>query len=91
LIKQLNIPRVEGPARWLGLICAAIMLLSAIFLGAVLFVVLLGAVAVIGSIIAVRLWWQRRRLGTASPGPSDTVEQGQIIDAEYSVVDDDKR
>lgn len=89
--KQLNFPRIEGPGRWLGLIAATIMLLSAVFLGAVLFVVLLGAVAVVGSVMAVRLWWQRRRLGAAPPVHPKATEQGRIIDAEYSVVDDDDR
>lgn len=88
--KQLNFSAINGPGRWLTLIGAGIVLISAVILGAALFVVLLGAVAVLGSVIGVRLWWQRRRLGSASlkqPKPAGKGEQGQIIDAEYSVVD----
>ena len=91
MIKQLNFSRIDGPSRWLGLIGAAIMLLSAVFLGAILFVVLLGAVAVLASVIGVRLWWQRRRLGKATVSPPKRTEQGRIIEAEYSVVDEDDR
>ena len=91
MIKQFNFQRIEGPNRWLGLVAASIMLLSAIFLGAVLFVVLLAAVVVLGAVIAVRLWWQRRRLGAAPADQTKPAQQGRIIDAEYSVVDDDER
>ena len=73
--------RAAGPGRELPRAAA-----TAAWLGAVLFVILLGAVAVLGAVIAVRLWWQRRRLkGT---GATSTENRGDIIEVEYRVIDD---
>jgi hypothetical protein len=87
MIRQFNIPRLDGPGRWIGLVGAAVVVLCAVFLGAVLFVVLLGAVAVLSAVVGARLWWRRRKLGSSSAPPSSETS-GRVIDAEYSVVDD---
>ncbi len=84
---QFKLPRLDGPSRWIGIVGAAIVVLSALFLGAVLFVVLLGAVAVMSAVVGARLWWRRRKLGT-SKTPTPKQASGSVIDAEYSVVDD---
>ncbi len=80
-------PRLDGPSRWVGLVGAAIVVLCALFLGAVLFVVLFGAIAVLSAVVGARLWWRRRKLGGAA-NPQRAESGGRVIDAEYSVVDD---
>ena len=87
MIKQLNIPRLDGPSRWIGLVGAAIVVLCALFLGAVLLVVMFGAIAVLSAVVGTRLWWRRRKLGASSIPPTAN-KSGHVIDAEYSVVDD---
>ena len=63
-----------------------------IVLGFVAFVVLAGIVLVLGSIVALRVWWFNRQLQKQG-GPSPSAQgpaKGGVIEGEYHVVKGDK-
>ena len=80
-------PNNSGPGGLLGRIVAFIIgvgvLIVSLFVGAVFMAALVGFVLVIGSILAVRVWWLKRRM------QQQAREHGDI-EAEYTVVTEEK-
>ncbi len=66
-----------------GLITAMVLVVSA-FLGLVIFLAALGIFAVVGAVIAIRLWLFKRRVETALKwGAKQYPRERGYIDAEY--------
>ena len=97
-------PPPQGPlTRIIASIVAVFALLGFVMLGLAAFLVIGAVVLVGGLIIWLRVAWIRRRLkksginlGAQAHGPSQqgSAEQGNVIDAEYTVVsntDNDKK
>jgi membrane protein implicated in regulation of membrane protease activity len=65
-------------------------LLGAVLIGAVVLVFLLGFAVLAGAIFALRAWWLGRKLRGAVPEPQRAPDSppGQLIDAEYTVVEE---
>jgi hypothetical protein len=90
-------PGRNGPpgvlARILWSIAAVVMLFTAAFLGAIFFLAALGFFMVGMFVLAIRVWWVRRKLmkamrngdGPAGPGPG-AGKREEIIEGEYRVV-----
>ncbi len=79
-------------ANALVVIVGALAIGVSIVLGFFAFVVLAGIVLVLGSIIAIRVWWfnrQLRKQGGAEPTAQDP-SPGGVIEGEYHVVKGDK-
>lgn len=77
--------RPAGPVgSILTLVLGVLLLGAAVLMGAVLLALILGVAALAGALVAVRLWWARRR-----GGPRSTQTEGQqgrdgvIIEGEY--------
>jgi hypothetical protein len=76
-------------------IVAVIMLVSAAFLGAIVFLAALGFFAVAILVLAVRIWWAKRQLekairrgerpGSGGPGPGGRAD---VIEGEYLVMEE---
>ena len=70
-------------------IVAVIMLIGAVFLGAVVLSLIVGLGALAWLVISVRLWWMRRQF--RSRRSDSNVEQskpGEIIGVEYTVIEE---
>jgi hypothetical protein len=65
-------------------------LVGAVLIGAVVLVFLLGFAVLAAAIFAVRAWWLGRTLGRAAPAAQEAPDpaQGQLIEAEYTVVEE---
>lgn len=82
-------------ARVLLSIVAVITLVSAAFLGAIVFLAALGFFVVAILVLGVRIWWARRQLekavkrgerpGSGGPGPGARTD---VIEGEYLVVEE---
>ncbi|HRP35792.1 MAG TPA: hypothetical protein PLI48_07920 [Gammaproteobacteria bacterium] len=80
-------------ARILLSIGAVIMLVSAAFLGAIVFLAALGFFVVAMLVLAVRIWWARRQLEKAlrsgrPPGEGGPGRHQGDIEGEYRVLDE---
>ena len=83
-----GIPAGNPIANALVVIVGVLAIGASIVLGFVAFVVLGSIVLVLGSIIALRVWWFNRKLrrqAGAQPPPRRT-EPGGVIEGEYHVV-----
>lgn len=84
--------RLAGPrpgllARIAWSIAAVILLASAAFLGALVFLAVLGLFVVAVLVTAVRIWWLRRRiLQSQSRGKAAGGEGGTTIEGDFVVV-----
>jgi predicted lipid-binding transport protein (Tim44 family) len=76
------IGNVRSPAnpllRAVSLIVGTLVLVGALFFGAILLVVAIGVAIVFGAVIAGRVWWLRRKFeraaaGTGSPGTGSSA------------------
>ena len=69
----------------------AIVIGVSIVLGFVAFVVLGSIIAVLASVIGLRLWWFNRQLQRRGRkgGPEMSARAGGLIEGEYRVVDDE--
>ena len=80
----------SGNPLWqaLSLLVFGVLLIGAVVMGAVILAVVLG-VAVIGAIaLYARLWWLRRKVGSATTAGGAEAATGRLIDAEYTVVEE---
>ena len=87
--KQLPSASARNPfARLAASIVSAIALVVAAVLGAFVFLVVLGVVAVLASAIWLRIAWLRRRLRRQAPAGSRKTDQPDgTIEGEYRVID----
>jgi hypothetical protein len=65
-------------------------LIGAVVIGAVVLTVVLGLAVLAAAAFALRAWWLKRTLGRAPPKPGEAPDpaQGQLIEAEYTVVEE---
>lgn len=73
-------PLVEA----VSLLAAVVMAVIAFIFGAVLLALVVGLIAIGVLAFSVRLWWLRRKLGSAAARPAN---QPQVIEAEYTVIE----
>ena len=82
-------------AKVLSLLVFAALLAAALIMGAVVIAMLLGLAVILGVVLAVRVWWFRRKLrrpppadgGYAPPEPlAQKPAQTRLIEGEYEVV-----
>jgi hypothetical protein len=75
----------------LSAIVAAFALIGFVMFGLVIFLVIAALAAVAGIVIWARVWWLKRRLGKEGFHPRENQHSGptgQVIDAEYTVVEE---
>lgn len=78
-----RLPRQQGLfSRLLSAIVLLAIFAAAFFLGMVLFLVILGTVAVLALVFYLRLWWLRR---TSAGRPQASPQSGVTLEGEYSV------
>jgi hypothetical protein len=73
-------------SRIVASILAVLTLLGAFFFGLVVVVVLVALFSVFGLIFWLRLKWLQRKSGDVSVIGSRSASDGEVIDAEYTVV-----
>lgn len=80
----------DTPAGWLaravGAIVGAIVMIGLFFLGLTVFAAVAGLALVVFAVVAIRIWWLRRRFrGAAKKEGARSREQGAgvIIEGEY--------
>ena len=86
--KHYNLPpNGRGPGGLLGRIAAFVIgigaLLLSLFVGAVFIAALFGFMLIVGAIIAIRVWWLKRRMRQQAAETGD-------IEAEYTVITEEK-
>ncbi len=70
-------------------IVSAIVLVASAFLGLIIFLAVLGLLAVVGTIMAVKFWLFRRRIeSTLKRGTAQPPRDSGYIDAEYEERDE---
>ena len=97
---RLIIGNVQSPAhpllRAVYLVLGAILLVVAVFFGAVVLVLAIGVILIAGSVAAVRFWWLKRKLerGAQTEQPRRASEQqrngptGRVIEGEFADISD---
>ena len=73
-------------SRVLAALVAALALLGAFFFGLVVLALFVGVGLVFWLGLRLRIWWFRRHLPRNEVTPDHNPEQGEVIDAEYTVV-----
>ena len=83
-----GIPAGNPIANALVIIVGALAIGASIVLGFVAFIVLGSIVLILGSIIALRVWWFNRKLRrqAGEQPPPRRAEPGGVIEGEYHVV-----
>lgn len=88
---RLEFSNASSPiTRWLALVVAAVGFAVAMTLGLVFFVFFLGLALVAFAIVALRVWWLKRKLGiSGGPRPARPRQEadGNVIEGEYHVLD----
>ena len=86
----------QGPPEWMrnplaqafGALLGLAVLVMSFFLGIVVLAVLVGLALIGGSVLALRMWWLKRRLQReAARQPDDAT----VVEGEYSVVERRRR
>ncbi len=76
--------RPAGPfASLLALVLGALLLAAAFLVGALLLALILGLAAFAAALLAVRLWWARRRVLRTPESRDHHTRNGVIIEGEY--------
>jgi len=86
-------PPPQGPlTRIIGGIVAIFVLVGTFMIGMIAFLVIAGLVLLAGIVIWLRVAWIKRRLKKTGVNPHNEAEDehrsGHVIDAEYTVVED---
>ncbi len=83
--------RPRGPiARLLLALLAVLLFVVAAVLGTLIFVIALGLITIVATVMAIRVWWWRRRIGrnrTNTAGRRSARQGGEILDGEFRVLD----
>lgn len=98
--------RLPGPprnplVRLLAAVAGLVFFIGAAFLGALVFLAVMGVVAFAALVVSLRVWWLRRRMrGAGSSGPAQArtgraratpaPARGTVIEGDYSVVEPDR-
>jgi UPF0716 family protein affecting phage T7 exclusion len=94
------IGNVQSPAnpllRAVSLLVGAVLLIGALFFGAIILAFVIGFVVIAGAVAAVRIWWIRRKLEKAAMGaqfrtssrPQRNAAGGRVIEGEFADVSD---
>ncbi len=92
---RLEFPNQGSPlTRWLALVVAAVGFAVAMTLGLVFFVFFLGLALVALGIVALRVWWLKRKLGISGgpmPNRPRPEADGSVIEGEYHVLDGESK
>lgn len=80
----------------LSMLVFGVLLVAALIAGAVVIAVLFGLAAIFAAVLAVRVWWARRRRGSPPPAdygyqaewpePGAAPQKKRLIEGEYVVV-----
>jgi len=92
-------PSANPLARLLAALLGVLALVGAVFFGVFVFVAAIAVGLVVWAFVAARLWWLRRRLGSAGVQAENPFARGAersdaddptVIDADYEVVSRDQ-
>lgn len=88
---RIEFPEQRGPLQaWLVVLLSAVGFAVAMTLGLVFFVFFLALALVVAAVLAIRVWWFRRKLGMGGPaGPTapGAGMTGTTIEGDYQVLD----
>jgi len=73
-------------SRALAAVMAVLALIAAFFFGLIVLALAVGAGLLFWLGIRLRIWWMRRHIPPIDTTPTGTSKNGQVIDAEYTVV-----
>lgn len=79
-------PHMNPIGRILAAAMALLTLAAAFFFGLIVLVLVIGAAVVFWLGIRLRFWWIRRRAPLAGAAPANKQNEGEVIEAEYTVV-----
>ena len=79
-------PPMNPVSRLLTSLVAALSLIGFFFFGLIVVAILLAVLLGFGLLLWIRSWWLGRKLTANSAPLGTTGQQGQVIDAEYTVV-----
>lgn len=79
-------PPVNPVSRVFAAILAALVLLGAVFFGLVVLLLVVGVLLVLGLVFGLRSWWLGRHPIEARVVKARVPGEGNVIDAEYTVV-----
>lgn len=74
----------------LYLLVGGVLLIGALIMGAVILAVVVGLALIFGIVVWLRIWWLRRKLGKAARRQGKSGTSGEVIEVEYTVVDERK-
>lgn len=88
-----SFPAGNPIANALVVVVGALAIAASLVLGFFAFLLLASLVVVFAAIVAIRVWWLRRRMRakkppTAGEGPSHS--QGSVIEGEFRVLENDR-
>ena len=83
-------PPMNPLSRVLAAIMAILALLAAFFFGLIVLALVAGIGLLVLLGIRLRFWWMKRHMPPSGVVPGNTQQQGEVIDAEYTVVSRDK-
>lgn len=88
---RIEFPEQRGPLQgWLAVLLAAVGFAVAMTLGLVFFVFFLALALIVAAVLAIRVWWFKRKLGMGGPaGPKAPGEgmTGTTIEGDYQVLE----
>ncbi|HEX7029667.1 MAG TPA: hypothetical protein VF254_03660 [Gammaproteobacteria bacterium] len=78
----------QSPANWLarvaGAIVSIIIMAGLFFVGITVFAAVAGLAFVVFAVLALRVWWLRRKLRRAAPRPESASRSGGVtLEGEY--------
>jgi len=83
---QRRLPSPSGPlARLFAALALLVAFATSLFLGAVLFLTILGLAVVLALLLYLRFWWLRRQWQRQTPPPP---HDGDVLEGEYTVEGD---
>ncbi len=88
---RIEFPGQRGPLQgWLAVLLAAVGFVVAMTLGVVFFLFFLALALVVAVVLAVRVWWFKRKLGMGGPAGSRAPgagATGTTIEGDYQVLE----
>lgn len=87
-----GIPATNPIANFFVIIVGVLAIAASVVLGFFAFVIVGSIVLIMASIIAIRVWWFKRKLRSqpgAAKGPGSN-SSGGVIEGEYQIIDEDR-